>query len=490
MIPINAAYPRRPSGRPSDSVSEWLEVELRKMAMALASEGRDLLPSERELAIRYNVNRLTLRKVLKKLELAQILVGQRGGSRFVSRNLFCSCREMRDASRAVYDENSINSVSTVGLKVGCLEYSSSREYMDEQFRLFSKNVPGCQIIPVPIKADEFSSLADSGGLPDVFSIKASELARLSEKSCLFELDDLYRMFFGDNSPLETRLVDACKSGGRLYGIPQEASIPVIYCNSDLLGGIPDVSADDIVSWNDIIAAAKSAEEQMPDGAHFMSIPCVYALLVYFGVFSPDSFPLPSGYDGEAAAFFVDWVKKMSVIPNSMHISVLDKSPSLDRFMSGRIGLFMHGTYLAPYIRRSTGFKSRILRAPISPEGCPDINIVAWAMRKDSAHQLHAFRWIEHILNHENQICMAERNGNLPAMEAAVREAYAGAFEDSKIVLGDYARGRCNILPNSFQQKLEREVWFPEFMRLWNGLQTPDETLRNMKNGHEFIRKLF
>ncbi len=26
------------------------------------------------------------------------------------------------------------------------------------------------------------------------------------------------------------------------------------------------------------------------GTHFMSVPCIYTLLVYFGVFSPDSFP--------------------------------------------------------------------------------------------------------------------------------------------------------------------------------------------------------
>ncbi len=479
----------RRSGRPTESVSLWLEDELKKLVLRMSSEGRDSLPSERELSGIYGVNRLTLRKVLKKLADDQLITHPCGKDRFVNRALFDSYSEMRKTA-SPYRDTPLNSTNAIRMKMGIFDYSGNNKISwDEQIQRFSESMPGVDILPRLTTNEELSPSGGVDSLPDVFNVKASDIPELAEKGFLFAMDDLCERFFSCGAPFEKRLLDACRHKGKLYALPQEASVPVVYCNKGLLKQISGVDASGKnLGWEELASLASAASEKLHRGPYLISIPCVYLLLLSFGVFKPDGEYQSSEYMGDRALAMAKWIGTMSRIPSSLHVSIIDKADSLSQFMAGRIALYVQGTYLAPSIRAHADFETEILPLPTSGGGTGDLNTVGLAIRRNSDFHLHACRWLTHILSEENQNALALRGGDVPARVKAITTAYPHDSRGSA-ALREFAAARRNVLPNAIQWKLERDVWTPEFMRLWNGSQSPEETLRNMKNGHEFLEKL-
>ena len=383
-------------------------------------------------------------------------------------------------------DNIINSDASLGFSIGSFEYPKVNiQLWEETINSFKGENPWLDISTVNFDQQELANIENPDELPDVFNINAADIPVLAEKKLLLDLTSLDDDNSINDQGVYRKAMDMCRYKGKLYAIPQEMSIPVIYCNKELLEKSGLNIADDSWHWEDLPAMAEQALKKLPANTVFMNFLCLYTISFYFNYFRPDREPKLKNYDEKGARLFMEWLSNMCEIPGGLQKYVKDDiTPAIGKFIAGQMLFFMHSTSMKSRLSRYAPFPIEILRPPRSNNGTGEIHTIAWAIKRNSKTVLHSWKWLCHILSDAVQKKIALNDGDICARTANFQDIQLGKNK----ILNELENNLPYRLPTFFQQQLNQEVWMPGVIKLMSGIESPESCLADMKYHHEVFLK--
>jgi len=458
---------------------------IRNLVLEQAARGEPRLASEYQLGERFGASRMTVRAALRRIEVEGMLVRRQGDGTYVHDDFLDHVSEMSSAARTSAVVPEAVSAGSATIELGSFEYpNANRAFWDDILKSFQNHHPGTEIharLMMPTEATEAHGLSD---LPDVFNVAAQDIPGLADRGLLLPLDAV-----AAGHPLLDQLdpasLDACRYNGRLYGLPQEIGLAIMYYNRTLLDRLgTHVPA----TWDDMLGLARVLSSRLPMGTGLVNYLATCPLLVHFGVFPPDRIPSWDVYRQKPARRFLEWIKDMTAIPGALVEIQQGGSSGLPEFLAGEMVFLVQGSNVNTHIHRYQSFPVCLAPFPMAVGATRENTVVAWAIRRNSHVSLAAWHWIEHILSPTAQAALAGKYGNLPANgDAAVRQTYRDAdVSGIDVVPEGIAEGKLHTMPTDLQSSLETEVWRPAVNALAKRQCTVSETLAAMEEGHRKV----
>jgi multiple sugar transport system substrate-binding protein len=316
--------------------------------------------------------------------------------------------------------------------------------------------------------------------PDVALISANYQLGLAAQGLLVDLEELVQRidptfsfddFFGP-------LLDVYRYNGRLYGLPVDLDIGLMWYNKNLFSqaGLDEPKN---YTWTDYLAAARKITSGTgPDKIYanpVMNGPSrILPVIWQFGgrAISPDRKQVMINQPEavEAIQFLADMIHVYGVIPTP----ALEREAGGNLFLRGKSGTYLgHGPWFAHYYLRDAGFDWDIAPWPTGKYKAT----IAWGsglgILSTSKNQEEAWEFIKHFLIPEQQLDRAQKFAWYPPGKTAV---LMPGFMDpnvlrmnavqKRLVLEETAYGRAPttiIDQDAFNKMLDQELSL-----LWNG----------------------
>jgi multiple sugar transport system substrate-binding protein len=226
--------------------------------------------------------------------------------------------------------------------------------------------------------------------------------------------------------------------GRQYGLPVNASLPIMYFNADLVkkaGGDPAKMPD---TWDGVIALAGRIHASTPGAAGM-----AFDIHVYPGNWLFQSILDQAGAamldpSGTKIAFDNDIGRKVMTnlrrFVTEGGMSILDLEASRQQFLAGQTGLFFDTPARLRQITTGVGSRFALGTAvfPIDDKakgGIPTGGCAIIITTRDAAKQKAAWEYAKFITGPEAQKIIVETTGYLPTNKRASGPEFLGPFYD-------------------------------------------------------------
>ena len=312
---------------------------------------------------------------------------------------------------------------------------------------FMKRHPDIKIefrAPAPTYDDGHQTMmrqAVTNQLPDVyysgFHLLTELVRTLAKRNQIIDLDPLLaaegKDFRAKN--YSDRIVALGRVDGKLYGMPFNASSPIMYYNAELVkkaGGDPDKMPD---TWEGIIALAKKIRATGPDVAglaynvhDWPDVWLYHAMILQQGgtVVAGDNVTLGGPDIGvKTLATFRRFVTEDGM-------PLIDWDQSRQQFIAGKIGIFFDTPARLRQVTDLIGdkFTLRTATFPIDDKakgGLPTGGNAAIVTAKDAKKQKAAWEFVKFVTGPEAQKIVVEGTGYLPTNLRATGPEYLGPF---------------------------------------------------------------
>jgi multiple sugar transport system substrate-binding protein len=314
---------------------------------------------------------------------------------------------------------------------------------------FMKRHPDIKIAfraPAPTYDDGHQTMmrqAVTNQLPDVYYSGfhlLSELARTLEKRN--QIVDLGPLLAAEGKEFRQknysdRIVDLGKVDGKLYGLPFNASTPIMYYNVELVkkaGGDPDHMPD---NWDAIMALAAKIKTSGPDVAglayNVHDWPDVW---LYHSMITQAGGTVVKGDDVSLGGpdIGVKALSRFRRFVSEDGMPVIDWDQSRQQFIAGKIGIFFDTPARLRQVTDLIGDKFTLRTAvfPIDDKahgGLPTGGNAALITTRDPAKQKAAWEFLKFVTGPEAQKIVVEGTGYLPTNLRATGPEFLGPFYD-------------------------------------------------------------
>jgi multiple sugar transport system substrate-binding protein len=348
--------------------------------------------------------------------------------------------------------------------------------------------------------------AVTNNLPDIyfpgFHLLAELTGVLVPRKQIVELDPLLAA-----EPAQWRtqnyadkILDLGKVNGKLYGLAVNASLPVMYFNTELAkkaGGDPDHMPD---TWEGVIALAKKIHEtsnvagmaynvhEWPDTWLFQ------AILTQEGVPMLDPTGTKIAFDNDKGLKAMKLLRRF-VTEGGMNLIGFDQSRQ--DFVAGNIGLFFDTPARMRQVSDLVGKRFTLGTAvfPIDDKahgGIPTGGCAIVITAKDAAKQKAAWEYAKFITGPEAQKIVVEATGYLPTNKRAAGAEYLGPFYDKNPNFRTVALETDRAVPwQGYTGASTVQIWRKQreiINAMMRGELTPEAALKRLSSETEAMMK--
>ena len=313
---------------------------------------------------------------------------------------------------------------------------------------FMKRHPDIKIefrAPAPTYDDGHQTMmrqAVTNQLPDVYYSGfhlLSELARaLAKRNQIVDLDPLLaadKEFWQKN--YSDKIVALGKVDGKLYGLPFNASTPIMYFNADLVkkaGGDPEKMPD---NWDALTALAAKIKTSGTDVAgiaynvhDWPDVWLYHAMITQAGGTVVDGDKVPLG----GPDLGVKALQRVRRFVTDGGMPLIDWDQSRQQFIAGKIGIFFDTPARLRQVTDLIGDKFTLRTAvfPIDNKakgGLPTGGNAAIITTRDPKKQKAAWEFLKFVTGPEAQKIVVETTGYLPTNLRAPGPEFLGPFYD-------------------------------------------------------------
>jgi len=195
-----------------------------------------------------------------------------------------------------------------------------------------------------------------GQAPDVFELNYENFVSYAKKGVLLPLDDLIQKSGYDISKYNPMALNAFKTDGIQYGLPNSFSTVLLFYNKDLFdrANVPYPTND--WTWDDVLEAAKkirALDENIFGYYRPISFNEFYKAVKQNGgsLFNEDmtKFTVNTPESREAVQYMVDMINKYNVMPSDEQLAGMGE---WDLFKAGRLGMIVTGVWAIPDITKN------------------------------------------------------------------------------------------------------------------------------------------
>jgi multiple sugar transport system substrate-binding protein len=284
-------------------------------------------------------------------------------------------------------------------------------------------------------------LAVTNQLPDVYYSGfhlLSELARtLAKRNQIVDLGPLLAAESKDfrDKNYSPKIVNLGKVDGKLYGLPFNASSPIMYYNAELVkkaGGDPDHMPD---TWDGILAlAAKIRSADVAGLAYnvhdWPDVWLYHAMITQAGGTVVDGAKVPLG----GPDLGVKVLERFRRFVAEDGMPLIDWDQSRQQFIAGKIGIFFDTPARLRQVTDLIGDKFTLRTAifPIDNKakgGLPTGGNAALITSRDPKKQKAAWEFLKFVTGPEAQKIVVETTGYLPTNLRASGPEFLGPFYD-------------------------------------------------------------
>ncbi|MDD2710662.1 MAG: extracellular solute-binding protein [Verrucomicrobiae bacterium] len=360
----------------SDQLHDFLKKEIQREAFKPTQR----IPSERDLAERFQLSRLTVHKVFSNLVTEGILYRKQGQGTFVS-------------PKASKKQT---------LSICMLSPSLPTACMNVLFNQFENQYPHIVIKAHHFSTSEIGNVQFWARQPDFDLIMVGESVApfMIQQEFLEDLTDKINI----DLPMEnfhSTPVPVFTSAGRSYAVPFVSSPVVLLCNCRLFAeaGIPIESGP--MEWDDFLAKAKrlTVPEKGQYGFAFSNHRNRWpVLLMKRGACLFDekgSFRFHDGPVRDAFQWFHDLVYRHHVAPSPL-ISISNL------FATGKAAMYMGTGYCMPGLNNKESFEYAIIPLPGEISASSGLVSMAFGIHRDSPRKETAWDFIKLALSEKFQ----------------------------------------------------------------------------------------
>src|SRR5919112_2723281 len=278
-------------------------------------------------------------------------------------------------------------------------------------------------------------------LPDIyipgFHLLEELTNALTKRNQILELEALYNAEPADwrTANYAESMVNLGKVNGKLYGLPVNASLPIMYFNTELVkkaGGDPQHMPD---TWDGIIALSKKIKESSPGvagigyDAHDWPDDWLFRALIHQGGGSMVDTTAPkAAFGGEPGLKALQHLRRF-VTEGGMPLIDFDSSRA--QFTAGQMGIHFDTPARLRVISDQIGSKFTLGTEifPIDNKqkgGIPTGGSAIIITTKDAAKQTAAWEYAKFLTGPEAQKVVVEVTGYLPTNKLAAGPDYFGA----------------------------------------------------------------
>jgi multiple sugar transport system substrate-binding protein len=279
-------------------------------------------------------------------------------------------------------------------------------------------------------------------LPDIyvpgFHLLAELTNALTKRNQILEVGPLFAAEPAEwrDANYSEKMIELGKVGGKLYGLPVNASLPIMYYNTELVkkaGGDPQHLPD---TWDGIIALAAKIRETSPGvagigyDAHDWPDDWLFRAMIHQGGGSMlDPSGTKAAFDGEPGRKAMQHLRRM-VTEGGMPLIDFDSSRA--QFTAGQMGLHFDTPARLRVISDQIGSKFTLGTEvfPIDDKakgGIPTGGSAIVITAKDPAKQKAAWEYAKFLTGPEAQKVVVEITGYLPTNKLAAGPNYLGPF---------------------------------------------------------------
>ena len=297
---------------------------------------------------------------------------------------------------------------------------------------FEKKFPDIKIEYQIGTADKILIQMAGGTAPDVFFwATALDLSKLAEKNVIAELDSLIE----NDKDKDFRLSDyfpvsikACKVGNRMFGFPTHLDVMTLFYNKSLFDEYKVEYPNDKWTWSDYLNAAKKLTKDLDNDGN-IDIYGIYrengelflrfaqeGIMFYDANLTGCMFNKPETVN--ILQFYKDLEKKDKV---SASFNTRDINAT-QYFFSGKIAMFIHGTWYLPELMKIKNFKWDVAPLPANP-GQKRGYIYGAGMHcisSESKHKKEAWEFIKFYSGIEGRRARRTAMKMIPALREATK----------------------------------------------------------------------
>ena len=314
---------------------------------------------------------------------------------------------------------------------------------------FMKRHPDIKIefrAPAPTYDDGHQTMmrqAVTNQLPDVYYSGfhlLSELTRtLAKRNQVVDLGPLLAAEgkeFRDKN-YSNRIVDLGKVDGKLYGLPFNASTPIMYYNAELVkkaGGDPDHMPD---NWDALMALTAKIKSGSPDVAgigynvhEWPDVWLYHAMITQAGGTAVDGEKVVLG----GPDLGVKVLQRFRRFVSESGMPLIDWDQSRQQFIAGKIGVFFDTPARLRQVTDLVGdkFTLRTATFPVDNKakgGLPTGGNAAIITTRDPKKQKAAWEFLKFVTGPEAQKIVVETTGYLPTNLRATGPEFLGEYYD-------------------------------------------------------------
>ncbi|NUP01073.1 MAG: sugar ABC transporter substrate-binding protein [Nonomuraea sp.] len=276
---------------------------------------------------------------------------------------------------------------------------------------------------------KLQTAATGGAAPDVFWMNSLNVRLYAKGGVIAPIEN------ADVSAFPQAIVDGYRYDGKLYGMPRDVGLPVLWYDKELFdkAGVKYPTAD--WTWDDLRAAAKKltdpAKKQYGLLAPMWDQGGFYPTMVQAGghVISADG--KKSGFDEpgsiQGLEFWTDLINKDKVAPPAE--ATTDTDP-IQLFMTGKYGMYYGGSWLATAFKANTERGDKIDVAPL-PKGPAQEAVIllglANAVSAKSAHPAESVEFATFISSDEGEKILSDSGGASVSSRAGTQDGWFAAF---------------------------------------------------------------
>lgn len=298
---------------------------------------------------------------------------------------------------------------------------------------FQKKHPGVtvklEITPWDQYWTKLQTAATGGAAPDVFWMNSLNVRLYAKGGVLAPIEN------ADVSAFPQAIVDGYRYDGKLYGMPRDVGVPVLWYDKELFdkAGVKYPTAD--WTWDDLRAAAKKltdpAKKQYGLLAPMWDQGGFYPTMVQAGghVISADG--KKSGFDEpgsiQGLEFWTDMINKDKVAPPAQ--ATTDTDP-IQLFMTGKYGMYYGGSWLATAFKANTERGDKVDVAPLPAGPAQEAVILlglANAVSAKSEHPAESAQFATFLSSEEAEKILSDTGGASVSSRAGTQDGWFNAF---------------------------------------------------------------
>jgi multiple sugar transport system substrate-binding protein len=293
-----------------------------------------------------------------------------------------------------------------------LEHISGQAYHP---KLMAMTVGRCAPDVMAVDDEPYPELAEN--------LLFEDLGPWIERDQSIDPDDLYPQFF-----------KAWIHRRKSYAIPYLGHCLVIYYNKAHFrsAGLPEPAAD--WTWDDFLRYAKALTQDLDgdgrlDRFGFMRPFSLYYSLPWVWMAGGNEYDPPmtrctlnTPESVEAIRFLSDLTHRHRVTPLTTELPGM---PLENMFLTGHLGMVVHGPWWLQNCRREPGLEWDIQHFPIGPRGQRSTRTTCegLAISVQSTHKEEAWQWIRFVVGEEGQQIIGENDRGMPARRAVAERVF-------------------------------------------------------------------